>query len=60
MQASKQENLAHVILATSDYAFLNWLAGGESSHIALKHFLLKAVIAGPQRPSLRATLSMME
>ena len=29
MQVSKEDNLAHVILATSDCAFLYWLSEGE-------------------------------
>ena len=41
-QVTKEDNVAHVILATSDYAFLNWLAGGET---ALNHFLLEAILA---------------
>ena len=42
LQATKQDNSAHVILATSDYAFLDWLTGGNVSFaLALR----KAVIA---------------
>ncbi len=41
MQATKQEKLAHVILATSDYFFINWLAKGEPSML-YRSFVLKA------------------
>ena len=42
MQVSKQDNLAHVILATSDYAFLGWLEKGQPVYEGMKHFLPKA------------------
>ena len=42
MQITKQEILAHVVLATSDYAFLTWLAAGELRMMQWSTFCLEA------------------